>query len=281
MKFFKYTLFSLLFVAFSACELDEIDDILNENDLSDEEIAQGLKEALIVGTDTATAQLGQQGGYLDDPVVRILLPPNLRNSIDDFRSQSLSLGFVTVTGEQLYSGTNVLGVSIPGLKSQEDELVEGINEAASEAAGVAAPIFVDAITGITIADANNILFGGVDTAATAYLRQNTGGQLYNEYEPKIDEALNSVKIGNNSVVKEYEDFVQQYNSVLSTDIPGFGTLGSLMNLNAVNATDLSAYSTNEGLDGLYLKISEEEKDIREDPLARVSSLLESVFGQLD
>lgn len=280
------TLFrSLLIVAtFSLSSCEEAQKILSSTtgDLSEQEIAEGLKEALKVGTDTSTAVLSKAGGYLQDEAVKILLPTAVSNHIADFKSKSFSVLGVTVTGDQLYNGysNTLLGINIAGLKSKEDDLIEGINTAAEQAASTAAPIFVGAITSITIEDANTILFGGVETAATDFLEDKTSASLYNQYEPKIDAALKSVKIGNSSVVDSYEGFVQDYNAILNTSV-GIGTIGSLMNMQTVAATDISAHSTQKGLDGLFLKISEEEKDIRENPLARVNSILEKVFGKLD
>lgn len=270
-----------LMLAVPACTEEQLNDLSGGNELSDSEIANGLRAALRVGTDTSTATLSKNGGYLDDPVVRILLPKALRNNIDSLRASTFNLGFTTVTGEQIYSGTTVLGVQINGLKSKEDDLVEGINHAAEKAAGEAGPIFKTAITGITIQDARDILFGGVDTAATAYLRRNTASSLYDLYEPKVDTALQQVKVGNTSVVQTYQNFVSDYNDLLNTGIPGFGTIGSLAGLQPVSVTDLSAYSTQRGLDGLYIKVAEEEKEIRENPLNRVTDILSRVFGQLD
>ncbi len=275
----RYILFLSTFMALMAC--DKIDS-LNTGNLSDSEIAEGLKEALIVGTDTSTKILGARNGYLQDAAVKILLPDAIHASIESFKSKSINLGITTVTGTQLYEGyqNSLLGINIPGLRAKEDALLEGINHAAEDAASTAAPVFVDAITSITIQDANNILFGGNDRAATQYLEGQTSATLFGNYEPKIDAALTSVTIGGNSVVDEYEDFVLQYNAVLNTNV-GVGTIGSLMNLQTVTVTDLSAHATQKGLDGLFLKIADEEADIRKDPLARVSAILEKVFGALD
>jgi hypothetical protein len=282
MRIIQFLLSAALLLSWGGCTEDQINQVINGGgDLTDAEIAAGLKEALVVGTDTSTATLSAQGGYLNDPVVKILLPASLQNSINNLKAQTINLGFITVTGADLYNGTTVLGITIPGLKSQEDRLIAGINQAAEQAAATAAPIFVNAIGDITIQDANNILFGGIDTAATAYLQNATYGSLYNQYEPRIDNALQSVTIGNTSVVDEYENFVSSYNNLLNTGFPGFGTVGSLMNLQTITATDLSAHGTAKGLDGLFLKISEEEKDIRENPLARVTNLLERIFSALD
>lgn len=271
----------LFLLAAPACTEEQLNDLSGGNELSDSEIANGLRAALRVGTDTSTATLSQEGGYLDDPVVRILLPKGLRDNIDSLRASSFNLGFTTVTGEQIYSGTTVLGVQINGLKSKEQDLVAGLNHAAEAAAGKAGPIFKTAITGITIQDARDILFGGVDTAATAYLRRNTANSLFNLYEPKVDTALRQVTVGNTSVVQTYQNFVADYNALLNTGIPGFGTIGSLAGLQPVAVTDLSAYGTQRGLDGLFIKVAEEEKEIRDNPLDRVTDLLSRVFGQLD
>lgn len=269
-------------IIISSCSKDDINRLLDDG-ISDTEIADGLKEALRVGTDTSTKILSAPGGYFKDQAVKILLPDAVNQSITNFKSKSFTVLGTTITGQQLYGGysNSLLGINIGGLQGKEDALIEGINRAAESAASTAAPIFVDAITGITINDARNILFGGDDRAATTYLQDRTSSPLFNQYEPMIDASLKSVKIGNTSVVTEYEDFVNSYNDILNTSVGVFGTIGSLMNIQTVSVTDLSAYSTQKGLDGLFLKIGEEEKDIREDPLARVSAILTKVFGQLD
>lgn len=281
-KLTRLTVMAIFAIAFASCETaDAVKDYLNTA-LTDEEIVEGLKSALAVGTDTSTEQLGAEDGYYADLAVKLLLPTEVQTSIETFKTKSINLGLVTVSGEDLYDGysNQLLGINIPGLKSKEDELIKGINRAAESAASTAGPIFIDAITDITIEDGYNILFGGDETAATTYLQGKTQATLFNKFEPKIDAALQSVQIGNSSVVDEYEDFVNQYNSILNTSV-GVGTIGSLMGINTIATADLSAYSTEKGLDGLFLKISEEEADIRNNPLARVNAILQKVFGQLD
>lgn len=281
-KLFRPLFLALSIVSFTACETaDQVIDYLDES-LSDEEIVEGLKSALSVGTDTSTAQLGAEDGYYADLAVKLLLPTDVQTSIETFKSKSVSIAGLTVSGQTLYEGysNSLLGINIPGLKSKEDELIKGINRAAESAASTAGPIFIDAITDITIEDGYNILFGGNSTAATSYLKGRTEVSLFNQFEPKINTALQAVKVGNSSVVDEYEDFVNQYNSILNTSV-GVGTIGSLMGINTIATADLSTYSTQKGLDGLFLKISEEEADIRSNPLARVNAILQKVFSQLD
>lgn len=278
-----FSVFTFLLFLFSSCSKEDINSIVGNSNLSDEEITQGLKEALIVGTDTSTSILSAAGGYFKDEAVKILLPDNIQQSIASFQTKSFTVLGVNLTGQQLYNGysNSLLGINIPGLKSKEDDLIAGINEAAEQAAATATPIFRNVITGISISDATNILFGGDNTAATSYLENETSTTLFGQYEPKIDDALTAVKIGNTSVVDSYEDFVTSYNDMLNTSVSVFGTIGSLANMQTVSQTDLSSYATQKGLDGLFLKIGDEEKDIRENPLARVNSILQTVFSELD
>lgn len=276
----------LIAILLTSCSKEEAKKYLDsifQTDLTDSEVAEGLKAALKVGTDTASGQLSVQDGYYKDLAVKILLPEEINSAINSFKSKEITLVSalnIKVTGEQLYNGYSNYGINITGLKSKEDDLILGINRAAEAAAKEAAPVFIDAITDMTILDAKNILFTEDTTAATTYLIGKTSQKLFDNYEPKIDAALNSVKINNTSVVNVYEDYINQYNSILNTSI-GTTTIGAQMNLNPIAASDLSAYSTQKGLDGIYLKVSEEEGAIRRDPLARVTDVLEKVFSELD
>ena len=275
-------------LAISSLGITSCGDSLNEiivqsttiaNNNNEENISNGLKEALRVGTDTAVTRLNKQDGYFKDAAIKILLPPELQTAIANFKSKSFTYLGQTFTGETLYN-TGVPLLNINPLKSKEEDLILGINRAAEAAAVEAKPIFVDAITGMSITDASNILFGGVDTAATGYLRKNTYSSLYSSFEPKIDASLKTVKIGNKAVSTLYEDFIGDYNAILNKSILG-SSVGSLMNINTIATTDLSAYATNKGLSGLFIKVADKEADIRLNPLARINDLLKDVFGKLD
>ncbi len=276
----KTTAFFLIALSFYSC------GILEDNGVDDPgpDIAQGLKEALRVGTDTATKKLAITDGYLKDQAVKILLPDEMEEAINNFKSIEIDVfGVSSFSGEEIYStGIPLLGIS--SLADIEDELIMGINRAAESAASEAGPIFFDAITGITIADANSILFGE-DDAATVYLKDNTFDALFDTYEPKINTAIANVKVGETSVEDLYASFVTNYNDILSKEIPtgllSTQSFADLAGLEALDQPDLSAFATEKGLDGLFLKIEEEEANIRENPFARVTDILEEVFGLLD
>ena len=269
-------LFAVVFFSFSSCELLEGDDD------SGPDIAAGLKEALRVGTEVASEGLAATDGYLADAAVKILLPDEIQTQINNFKSTNFDLLVGDFTGEDIFNtGIPLLGIN--SLADIEDELITGINRAAESAASEAAPIFFDAITGITIQDANNILFGGVNDAATTYLKDNTFDALFDTYEPKINTAISSVTVGDQTVEALYNDFVSGYNDILSTTVNPLNgqTLADVGGLTALPTTDLSEFATGKGLDGLFIKVAEEEEKIRLDPLARINDILQDVFGLLD
>lgn len=278
----KLIVIPLLILIISACEsVDEITNILQGPD-----IVAGLKEALKVGTDSATANLGAIDGYLQDEAVKILLPTEMQTQINNFKAIEIDVfGFGSISGESLYyNGFNLGITSIPSLASFEDDLIIGINRAAESAAVEAGPIFVNAITSMTFNDANNILFGP-DTAATRFFIDNTYDDLFSLYEPKLDEAISEVKVGDESVENLYASFVNTYNSILETSIPtglvNTSSLADLSGLELLSNPDLSQHATEKGLDGLFLKVKNEEKNIRENPAARVTQLLKDVFSLQD
>lgn len=144
-----------------------------------------------------------------------------------------------------------------GFGSLVQNFEESMNHAAEQASVQATNIFVDAITQMSITDAMGIL-GGADDAATQYLKRTTEPQLVNSFNPIIKTALD-----NGDVTKYWEQITTKYNQI------PFVT--------KVN-TDLTGYVTQAAIDGLFTMVAQEEKDIRENPEARVTSILKRVFG---
>ena len=109
-------------------------------------------------------------------------------------------------------------------------------------------------------DAFGLLKGG-DNAATEYLRRKTSAELFNKFQPKVDQAVNQVEL-----TKYWNPLANAYNS--ATQLTGGEKVDP----------DLTEYVTNRSIDGLFKLIADEEKQIRENPAARVSDLLKKVFG---
>jgi len=200
--------------------------------LSDQKVASGLKEALQVGTENAVKLTGKPDGYFKNEAIKILMPEKLR--------------------------TLERGLRAVGYGPQVDEFVLSMNRAAERAAPAAKSIFWDAIKQMTFDDARKILSGN-DTAATEYFRGKTSEKLATAFRPIVEQAMNEV-----GATKQYKDLVGQAKS-----IPFLRT----------QALDIDQYVVGKALDGLFYVLGEEEKKIRKNPAARVTSLLKEVFGR--
>ncbi len=144
-----------------------------------------------------------------------------------------------------------------GMGNLVDQFVETLNHGAEQASAKASPIFVDAIRGMTLQDVYGIWRGDAN-AATVYLRSKTEAQLKLAFKPVIDQAIQKVEL-----TKYWQPIASNYNRI------PFVT--------PVNP-DLSDYVMQETLNGLFVLLAEEEAKIRQDPAARVSAILQRVFG---
>lgn len=244
-RIMKIRLMLALFLStclFVACTKEDLEKLLSNPALTNEEIIAGLKSALNVGTDTSVSILNKQDGYYKDLAVKVLLPPE---------------------AQVIY--TNIS--KVPGGDVLLEQTIEKLNRAAEDAASEAKPIFIDAITGITIEDGLGILQGD-DTAATFYLKGKTFTPLTNAFQPKIQTALDKKIIGNISASSAYDNLISTYNTA---------SLNGLL-FAKITTNTLSEHVTQKALNGLFIKVAEEEKAIRHDPIARVTDILKRVFG---
>jgi len=144
-----------------------------------------------------------------------------------------------------------------GYQRQVDEFVLSMNRAAEKAAPEAASIFGDAIRDMTFEDARKILAGG-DTSATDFFKEKTHDSLYAKFKPIISSSMDKV-----GTTRSYKEMMGKYESLPLMSSQSF---------------DLDHYVTNKALDGLFLAVGQEEKNIRTNPAARTTDLLKSVFG---
>ncbi len=147
-----------------------------------------------------------------------------------------------------------------GMNKQCDNVINTVNRAAESAVVEAKPIFAAAITNMTITDAINILTGG-QGAATAYLRRTSGQELANKFQPIIQSNLNK-----SGATKHWTSVMSSYNRVPMVE--------------KVNP-NLTDYVTQKAIDGVFLKVAEEENKIRTNPTARVGGIIKDVFGWAD
>ena len=150
-----------------------------------------------------------------------------------------------------------------GLDNQVEKFETNLNRAAEEATKEALPIFKDAILGMSISDGFSILNGG-EGAATKFLKDRTTAQLVTAFSPKVEAAISKVKL-----TDYWEPIINKYNGAMTL------TGGEKIN------PDLNEYVTERAITGLFLMVEKEENKIRQDPIARVTSLLQKVFGSLN
>lgn len=143
-----------------------------------------------------------------------------------------------------------------GMNKLADEGIELLNHAAEDAVKEATPIFVDAVKNMTFTDAKNILLSN-ENAATTYLQKNTATSLYGKFNLVIKNSFS--KVGADKV---WSEIIKKYNN--------------LPFVKKVNP-DLTDYTTNKAMEGVFKMIAVEEKEIRTKLPARTSSLLQKIF----
>ena len=249
----KVALFLVLILFLTSC------DILNEvaqqievpttgpTPLTESEVISGLKEALTIGTDSSVTKVSATNGFFNDQFIKILMPPEadiITNNLDNPVLKSL------------------------GVTAMVDDVILRMNRSAEEASKKAKPIFINAIKQMSISDAFGILHGG-DTAATHYFRMNTHSKLYSEFKPIIKKYLDMELVGGISTNQAWNTLTSAYNKVAQFSA----------SLTPVN-TNLDDYVTKKTINGVFVKLAEEEKQIRKDPVAQVTDILKRVFGQI-
>jgi len=199
--------------------------------LDTETVIAGLKEALKIGTDRTVVSTAKQDGFWGNALIRIVMPEELKGMAGTLRDI--------------------------GLGGQVDQFELAMNRSAEQAAGLAAPVFWDAITKLSFADAWGIL-NGHDSAATIYFRALTATALAAQFRPKVQEQMQQA-----GLYRVYHQLLLAYDALPLVSKPAF---------------NLDAYITDRALAGLFTVLAGEEKRIRDDPLARTTDLLRRVFS---
>ena len=192
---------------------------------SDPSWAAGVREALRVSAERGVARAARPGGFEDNPVIRIGLPSELEEIGDALR--------------------------ILGLNGTVDELEETMNRAAEAASGEATNLLIDAVGGISIADAREIV-RGPDDAATRYFRAQTEDALRTRFAPIVETTMRRV-----GLYGAYDELVQRH---------------ALLAMAGDPTLDLNRYVTERTLDGLFADARRKRRggSVRTRQLARPS-----------
>ncbi len=224
-------------ISFSQTALENIikkgqDQMKNNsgNSISNDEVVNGLKEALTVGSNKSSTQASKADGFYKNIAIKIPFPPEAKQM------------------ESTLKGI--------GMTKQIDNFTMQLNRAAEMAAKDAAPIFVNAIKSMSIADGFTIL-KGANNAASTYLKDKTNAELKAKFKPIVASALKKV-----AITKYWNPLVTTYNKV-----PG----------SKKKNPNLEDYVTQRAIEGLFKLVADEELKIRKDPASRISDLLKKVF----
>ncbi len=232
-KHYYFTIWCTIVIGIlSACPAyAQLEDVLQEVLGGEEEIIEGLKEALKIGTGNVVEIVSKLDGFYKNPDIKVFLPKKMRKV------------------------ERVLKKA--GLGAVVDQFELSMNRAAEKASLEAKDLFGGAIKEMTIKDAEKIL-KGKDNEATLYFKEKTSDRLQEIFKPIVTTVMSEV-----GVTHAYQDLKTQIQTVFPLDM--FVDI------------DLEQYVTDKTLDGLFLKLSEEERKIRRDPKARVTELLRRVF----
>lgn len=159
---------------------DDTSETINQP-FSTDEVGNGLKEALKVGTETVVANLGTTDGFNLDPLIHIPLPGQLSR--------------VKKTLKKI------------GMDSMLTDLEVRLNRAAEIATPRAKSLFLQAISDMTLDDAMAI-YNGPDDSATEYFKSKMSGPLAAEMKPVVDESLADA-----GAARTYDNVMQRYNAV--------------------------------------------------------------------
>ncbi len=167
--------------------------------LSNADVIAGLKEALSVGTNKATASLSATDGFFKNAALKILMPEEAKKAEATLRGL--------------------------GMGALVDKAILSMNRAAEDAAGGVSTIFLNAVKGMTVTDGLAILRGG-NHAATDYLQKTTTLQLTEKMRPVIEASLAKVNATN-----YWKDVFTAYNKVsfkkVNTDLSSYVTEKSM------------------------------------------------------
>jgi hypothetical protein len=190
MKFFLF--FACALITYSCNVLSQIpklpkvtDNILINkpltNELTNDEVISGLKEALNVGIKNSVNLTSATDGFLKNTEIMLPFPPDAIK----VKEKAMALG----------------------LSGQVEKFETTLNRAAEEATKEAIPIFVDAIKNMSVQDGFAILKGG-NGAATTFLKNRTSAILDSTFAPIVKNATSKVKL-----TEYWNPLITKYNAL--------------------------------------------------------------------
>ncbi len=231
------------------------------------EAVEAMKSALNIGAESSSDQLSKEDAYYKT-ALKIFLPDEVYSALDavDDLKDNPYLEDIPLVGELVTELSSGL----------VEKVVLSVNRSAEQAAKEVVPIFSKAITDMTVQDGIKIVTGE-DDAATEYLKENTYSQLMELYQPKMNAVLSQSLVGDMSANTAWKNLTDKFNKVVDS---GAAKLAKSVGYDIPEPINinLSEYVTGKALDGLFVKVAEEEGKIRENPFGYASNIVQKVFG---
>ena len=239
----KIVLFTLIAVLSAACNETQIkqskDFITNEMDKykkdeqvslvpTSQELVTAIKQSLTKGSKVAVNTLGAKGGFANNAQYKIPMPSALQKVSNHLRSF--------------------------GLGSYVDDYEASLNRAAEKAVPVAADVFKDMVSKMSVSDALSLI-KGKDNAVTEYFKKTQNDNLKKRFLPIVSKATKEVG------VTDLYNKLKQQSSAFGVKLP-----------------DANNYVAEHALTAVYSEFANVEKDIRKDPVARTTNMLKKVFS---
>ena len=214
---------------------------------------------------------GTDNGINNRVVVISIVDGDATNAIKQALMKGVQIGVDKVSMTDGYLGNSLIKIPFPsqvsqvedalrnfGMGSLIDNAVTSMNRAAESAASQAGPIFLNGIKQMNVTDAVNLVTSKQPDAATQFLQRTTSEGLVTAFKPSIKTALDKTL-----ATKYWGDIVGTYNKIplVKKENP-----------------DLNAYATDKAIEGLFIMVAKEEKNIRDNPAARPTDLLKKVFS---
>ena len=231
----------------------EVVETMTGGVLSTELITKAFKQALKIGVEKAVDILGKPGGFMDNPMVHIPLPPP-------------------------FSQMESMISAVPGGKKMISDFVLSMNRAAAQAAPQTTGIFMDSIDDMSFNDAADILMMD-GSPATDYFKKHTREDLKELITPIIKKEMKS-----NDVYKYYEAMKQVADPGMKSfaKVTNFMGMAEKLHLKKhipQDGVDIEKYVTDHTIDAIFLMIGQQEKMIRTNPAHQTTAELRKVFGR--
>jgi len=144
-----------------------------------------------------------------------------------------------------------------GLSYLMDDLENRVNYAAEIATPHAKELFVNAISSMSFDDVLQI-YNGPQDSATRFFESRMSSALASRMQPFVNQAISQA-----GVVQAFDNVMSQYQNIpFMPDVKA----------------DLTSYVVDQGIQGIFFYLGQQEAQIRQDPVRHTTDLLKKVFG---